>query len=146
MGHSPDKACESFFGFNSVLPGAYSLYRWDAIKGKPLREFFKGNRKDDHSCAEANKFLAEDRVMCLEILIKKGKKYYLTYIPDAKAFTDAPDNVAQLISQRRRWMNGAVFGTLNVVANLPAMLSCNETAHGFIFKFGLFIFFLYFIA
>lgn len=33
MGHSPEKACESAFGFVSVLPGAYSMYRWNAIKG-----------------------------------------------------------------------------------------------------------------
>ena len=28
LSHSPDKACESFFGFNSVLPGAYCVFRW----------------------------------------------------------------------------------------------------------------------
>ena len=28
LSHSPDKACESFFGFNSVLPGAYCLFNW----------------------------------------------------------------------------------------------------------------------
>ena len=41
MGHSPDKACESLFGFNSVLPGAYSMFRWKAIKGEPLDQFFR---------------------------------------------------------------------------------------------------------
>ena len=41
MGHTPDKANESFFGFNSVLPGAYSIFKWKAIKGDPLEEFFK---------------------------------------------------------------------------------------------------------
>jgi chitin synthase len=66
MGHSPDKCNESFFGFISVLPGAYSLFRWNAIKGKPLDMFFKNiNRTDSPSCGEANEFLAEDRVMCL---------------------------------------------------------------------------------
>jgi chitin synthase len=31
LSHSPDKCCESFFGYNSVLPGAYSLFKWKAI-------------------------------------------------------------------------------------------------------------------
>jgi len=31
LSHSPDKACESFFGFVSVIPGAYSLFSWEAI-------------------------------------------------------------------------------------------------------------------
>lgn len=41
MSHTPDKANESFFGFTSVLPGAYSMFRWKAIKGNPLEKFFK---------------------------------------------------------------------------------------------------------
>lgn len=67
MSHTPDKANESFFGFNSVLPGAYSLFRWEAIRGEPLDQFFRNvYRKDEPtSCAEANEFLAEDRIMCL---------------------------------------------------------------------------------
>ena len=66
LGHTPDKACESFFGFTQVLPGAYSLFRWKAIKGDPLEAFFKNeNRTDVPSCAEANEYLAEDRIMCL---------------------------------------------------------------------------------
>lgn len=102
MGHSPDKANESFFGFNSVLPGAYSLFRWKAIKGKPLDAFFKSvtsNKEENKqpSCAEANEYLAEDRVMCLQIYIKERRKFYLTYVPDAKAYTDAPDSLAGLI-------------------------------------------------
>ena len=31
LSHSPDKALESFFGYNSVLPGAYCMFRWCAI-------------------------------------------------------------------------------------------------------------------
>lgn len=41
LGHTPDKSCESFFGFTSVLPGAYSMFRWEAIYGQPLDIFFK---------------------------------------------------------------------------------------------------------
>ena len=47
MGHTPDKCNESFFGYNSVLPGAYSVFRWEAIQGRPLMEFFKGLRHEE---------------------------------------------------------------------------------------------------
>ena len=98
MGHTPDKACESLYGYNSVLPGAYSLFRWEAVQGKPLQEFYRGNNKESLSCAEANKFLAEDRIMCLEIIIKERTGYYLTYVPEARSYTDAPPMLATLIS------------------------------------------------
>ena len=145
MGHTPDKCNESFFGYNSVLPGAYSMFRWEAIQGRPLMEFFKGLRHDEQSCAEANKFLAEDRVMCLEILIKKGSSYYLTYIPDAKAYTDAPDSLAVLIKQRRRWMNGSLFGTYHVLRNFTKITGCKRTRHGYLQKLGITIFLIYYI-
>ena len=74
-----------------MLPGAYSLFRWKAIKGDTLEAFFKNEtRKDIPTCAEANEYLAEDRIMCLQIYIKKQDRYTLAYVPDAKAFTDAP--------------------------------------------------------
>ena len=66
LGHTPDKACESYFGFTSVLPGAYSMFRWKAIKGTPLDTFFKNvNSTEPPSCSGANEYLAEDRIMCL---------------------------------------------------------------------------------
>ena len=57
----------------------------------------EGGQKQFASCAEANEYLAEDRVMCLQIYIKEGERYYLTYVPDAKAFTDAPPSLFILI-------------------------------------------------
>lgn len=63
-----------------------------------MDKFFKlVNSDQDPSCAEANEYLAEDRVMCLQIYIKENNGYYLTYVPDAKAFTDAPENLSILI-------------------------------------------------
>ena len=47
LSHSPDKACESFFGYNSVLPGAYCLFRWEAIQKGPMDAFFKLVNKED---------------------------------------------------------------------------------------------------
>ena len=54
LSHFIDKAFEACFGFISVLPGAFSLFRWDAIKGEPLESFFKGLDKAEHTPKEAN--------------------------------------------------------------------------------------------
>ena len=144
LGHTPDKASESFFGFTQVLPGAYSLFRWKAIKGDPLEAFFKSvTRNDTPTCAEANEYLAEDRIMCLQIYIKKLDSYNLAYVPDAKAFTDAPQSMTVLMKQRRRWMNGAMFGTAKVLSNFVNMVSCKRTNHGCARKTGMLIFMLY---
>lgn len=131
MGHTPDKACESFFGFTQVLPGAYSVFRWSAIKGGPLDAFFRNvTRTETPTCAEANEYLAEDRIMCLEIYTKINCGFKLAYVPDAKAFTDAPPDLMTLMKQRRRWMNGAFFGTKKVIGNVVNMISCTRTKHG----------------
>ena len=41
-----DKQMESFFGFVSVLPGAFSTFRWNCINGRPLNEFLKGAKDE----------------------------------------------------------------------------------------------------
>ena len=106
------------------------MFRWKAIKGTPLDSFFKNvNSKEPPSCYSANEYLAEDRIMCLQVYIKKGDGYTVKYIPDAKAFTDAPDNLLTLMKQRRRWMNGALFGTAQVIGNTLSMISCGNN-HG----------------
>jgi cellulose synthase/poly-beta-1,6-N-acetylglucosamine synthase-like glycosyltransferase len=46
------------------------------------------------------------------------------FVPDAKALTDAPPNLTLLLKQRRRWMNGALFGTFKVQQNFFRMISC----------------------
>lgn len=54
--------------------------------------------------AEANMYLAEDRILCFEIVCKKKEAWTLKYVKSAKASTDVPDSVPEFISQRRRWM------------------------------------------
>lgn len=74
------------------------MFRWDAIKGGPLDAFFKNvTRTETPTCSEANEYLAEDRIMCLQIYIKIQEKYKLAYVPDAKAFTDAPPSMMVLM-------------------------------------------------
>lgn len=112
-----DKPLESSFGYVSVLPGAFSAYRYRAILGRPLEQYFHG----DHSLAERlgpkgiygmniftkNMFLAEDRILCFELVAKANDRWTLTYVKPSKAETDVPESAAELIGQRRRWLNGS---------------------------------------
>ena len=45
-------------------------------QGEPLRRYFYGlYSQNDLSAFEANMYLAEDRVLCLEIVARKNSKY-----------------------------------------------------------------------
>ena len=122
------------------------MFRWDAIKGSPLDTFFKNvTREITPSCAEANEYLAEDRIMCLQVYIKEHTGYTVRYIPDAKAFTDAPTSLTVLLKQRRRWMNGALFGTAKVIKNFPHMISCGRNNHPW-YRQMLMIFFMIYLV
>ena len=130
-----------------MLPGAYSLFRWKAIKGTPLDTFFKNvTREETPTCAEANEYLAEDRIMCLQVYIKMEEGYTVQYIPDAKAFTDGPLSLTVLMKQRRRWMNGALFGTFSVISNTANMVSCGRNDHPWYRQLLMVLFMIYMIT
>ncbi len=89
MAHIIDKPFESMFGFIHVLPGAFSGYRWEALKldenkESPLNDYLKTVLKKDFkydSLNEANMYLAEDRILCLKIYARFGSRYKLRYVP-----------------------------------------------------------------
>lgn len=99
------------------MPGAFSAYRYRAILGVPLEQYFHG----DHSLADRlgpkgiygmniftkNMFLAEDRILCFELAAKAKERWTLTYVKPSKAETDVPESAVELIGQRRRWLNGS---------------------------------------
>ncbi|KAK0235318.1 glycosyltransferase family 2 protein [Armillaria nabsnona] len=127
MSNILDKPTESMFGYVSVLPGAFSAYRYRAILGRPLEQYFHG----DHSLAERlgdkgingmsifqkNMFLAEDRILCFELVAKRGERWTLTYVKPSKAETDVPESAAELIGQRRRWLNGSFAASVYALVN-----------------------------
>ncbi|KAJ8609522.1 hypothetical protein MRB53_039080 [Persea americana] len=87
MSNILDKPFQSVLGYIAVLPGAFSAYRYVALApdefGRgPLDSYFKGER---------------------------DRKWLLKYVSEAWGETDCPDTVAELIGQRRRWLNGATF-------------------------------------
>ncbi|PWY83345.1 hypothetical protein BO70DRAFT_313633 [Aspergillus heteromorphus CBS 117.55] len=112
-----DKPLESAFGYVSVLPGAFSAYRYRAIMGRPLEQYFHGDHTlskrlgkkgiEGMNIFKKNMFLAEDRILCFELVAKAGFKWHLTYVKASKGETDVPEGAAEFISQRRRWLNGS---------------------------------------
>ena len=54
-------------------------------------------------------YLAEDRILCLGIYCQKGARFNLQYVPNAQAKTDPMDNLLDLMTQRRRWINSSYF-------------------------------------
>lgn len=117
-----DKPLESAFGYVTVLPGAFSAYRFRAIMGRPLEQYFHGDHTlskslgkkgiDSMNIFKKNMFLAEDRILCFELVAKAGQKWHLSYVKAAKGETDVPEGAAEFLSQRRRWMNGSFAASL----------------------------------
>ncbi|KAH0587521.1 Chitin synthase, class 1 [Termitomyces sp. 'cryptogamus'] len=150
MSNILDKPLESSFGYVSVLPGAFSAYRYRAILGRPLEQYFHG----DHSLADRlgpkgiygmniftkNMFLAEDRILCFELVAKAGDKWTLTYVKPSKAETDVPESAPELIGQRRRWLNGSFAASVYALVNFFAFY---RSGHGIIRMFFLHVQALY---
>lgn len=117
-----DKPLESSFGYVSVLPGAFSAYRYRAIMGRPLDQYFHGDHTlskilgkkgiEGMNIFKKNMFLAEDRILCFELVAKAGSKWHLTYVKASKGETDVPEGAAEFIGQRRRWLNGSFAASI----------------------------------
>lgn len=91
--HIFDKALESVIGYITVLPGAFSAYRWEALKGDPLwKDYLKPEiHQELMSPFLSNMYLAEDRILCLSLISKKESAYTLKYVSYSKSKTDVPD-------------------------------------------------------
>jgi chitin synthase len=145
-----DKPLESAFGYVSVLPGAFSAYRFRAILGRPLTRYFHG----DHTLSKAlgkkgidgmnifkkNMYLAEDRILCFELVAKQQQKWHLSYVKAAKGETDVPESAAEFLSQRRRWLNGSFAASLYSLMHFGRIYG---SGHGIIRMFFLHIQLIY---
>jgi chitin synthase len=117
-----------------VLPGAFSAYRYRALLAPPetpnegpLVSYFKGEKPSaDSGIFDANMYLAEDRILCFELVAKRNYAWTLRYVKSAWAETDVPDTVPELIGQRRRWLNGTFFVALFSVVNFPKIYTTDH--------------------
>ncbi|KAL9028998.1 MAG: hypothetical protein Q9196_002706 [Gyalolechia fulgens] len=126
-----DKPLESSFGYVSVLPGAFSAYRFRAIMGRPLEQYFHGDHTaskmnagkgiENMNIFKKNMFLAEDRILCFELVAKAGSKWHLTYVKASKGETDVPEGAPEFIGQRRRWLNGSFAASVYALMHFNRM-------------------------
>jgi chitin synthase len=97
MSNIMDKPLESVFGYITVLPGALSAYRYHALQNDhtghgPLSQYFKGETLHGQNADvfTANMYLAEDRILCWELVAKRDEKWVLKYVKSCTGETDVP--------------------------------------------------------
>ncbi|KAF8148234.1 glycosyltransferase family 2 protein [Crassisporium funariophilum] len=134
MSNILDKPLESVFGYITVLPGAFSAYRYIALQNDstgegPLQKYFLGETMHGAGADifTANMYLAEDRILCWELVSKRGGAWILHYVKSAYAVTDVPDQVPELISQRRRWLNGSFFAAVHSTVHFHYLYRSSHT-------------------
>jgi chitin synthase len=127
------KVFEGWGGFVMALPGCFSMYRYEAIKGEPLQKFFKViNMQQEPTCWEANEYLVEDRLLTNNLYYQKNEGYKTDMVMFAESYTDAPETLEILLTQRRRWANGFLFGELNTLLNAHNIFGFNGQRHSII--------------
>lgn len=124
MSNILDKPLESAFGFITVLPGAFSAYRYVALQNDktgqgPLEKYFAGEKMHGANAGifTANMYLAEDRILCFELVSKRNCHWILQYVKSSNGETDVPTTMAEFIGQRRRWLNGSFFAAVYALAH-----------------------------
>jgi chitin synthase len=146
MSNILDKPLESAFGFISVLPGAFSAYRWVALQNDktgqgPLQKYFAGEKMHANAGVfTANMYLAEDRILCFELVFKRRCSWVLQYVKGSTGETDVPTDMADFILQRRRWLNGSFFAAVYALAHSYQTL---RSSHNIIRQFLFQVEFLY---
>ncbi|KAK4900817.1 hypothetical protein LTR27_001998 [Elasticomyces elasticus] len=147
MSNILDKPLESAFGFITVLPGAFSAYRFLALQNDktgqgPLDKYFAGEKMHGSNAGifTANMYLAEDRILCFELVSKRNCSWILQYVKSATGETDVPTEMADFILQRRRWLNGSFFAAVYALAHFYQIHRSHHTA---IRKFMFYIEFIY---
>lgn len=120
---------EILVGNLSVLPGQLSLTRISSITGKGsftignarasnvLENYYRGLSK--LSPFQSNMYLAEDRILGLEMVFQKNDKWELGYETEAEATVDSCESWAELCRQRRRWICSSMACRFSMLAKLP---------------------------
>ncbi|KAJ5622682.1 Chitin synthase C [Penicillium herquei] len=115
-----DKPLESIFG--QVSLGAFSAYRYRAVMGRPLEQYFNGDLTlskklgkkgiEGMSIFKKNMFFAGDRILSFELVAKAGSKWHLSFVKDANCEAQVPKDFTDFIIEQRQSFNGSFASNL----------------------------------
>jgi chitin synthase len=83
-----------------------------------------------------NMLLAEDRILCFELIAKGFDRWTVKYVKCSNAEAIIPQTVVELIEQRRRWLNASLVVSIYTLANFFRLY---QSGHGLIRMFFLHI-------
>jgi cellulose synthase/poly-beta-1,6-N-acetylglucosamine synthase-like glycosyltransferase len=98
-------------------PSSSSSQRASLIHEGSLRLQERQMRQGAPGLSKANMYLAEDRILCYELLASANKRWTMKFVAGAVAFVDPVDSLMGLLGQRRRWLNGSLFATMHYLRN-----------------------------
>ncbi|KAJ5094863.1 hypothetical protein N7456_010724 [Penicillium angulare] len=149
-----EKPLESSLGF--VTGGVLSAYRYRAIMGRPLEQYFNGDQTlakklgrkglEGMNILKKNMFFAGDRILAFETLTKRGFKWRLSFVKAAKCEVEVPKDLVELMAERRQTFNGAFAANIYAAIHIGQIY---RSGHGpvqvLLFHLQLFYNFAHFI-
>lgn len=111
--HHLSKAFESLFGTVTCMPGCFSMWKIkDSVRDLPLLIssdiIYSYGVQEVETLHDKNLLLlGEDRYLTT-LMLKTYPGFKTKYTPKAVCYTDVPDSLGVLMSQRRRWINSTL--------------------------------------
>ncbi|KAF3392864.1 Chitin synthase C [Penicillium rolfsii] len=131
-----EKPLESVFGHVSL--GEFSAYRYRAVMGRPLEQYFNGDLTlskrlgkkgfEGMTIFKKNMFFAGDRILSFELVAKAGFKWHLTLVKGSKAEVEVPSDFAEFITKRRRWLNGSLAANLYAIIHFGRLYRSGQNS------------------
>ncbi|ORZ30473.1 chitin synthase-domain-containing protein, partial [Catenaria anguillulae PL171] len=122
ISHHLSKSFESIFGTVTCLPGCFCMYRiFTSTNGKVKPLLVSDKVVEGYSDTRVETLhkknllhLGEDRFLTT-LILSTFPAMKTRFTPAALAYTFAPESMAVLLSQRRRWINSTVHNLLELM-------------------------------
>jgi chitin synthase len=145
LSHILDMTSESVTGFIKALPQAFSAFRYDALHGEPLNEYFRSLKKKSKIDSPFSSYFyaSEDLILGYELFAKKKGDHILKYAHKAEVRVNVPTNIVNLMKQRKYNNNGSLFSLIYILMGWPRLVF--SSGHSILKKLLISFQFLYYL-